>query len=410
MKKFQPEWGLGTLVNHAFEGDHPLHAHVMPIFETSTFAFEDASSGAALFRGEAQGFTYTRLGNPNLEQLAAKIATLEGIDLLRRSPELPPQECVAGMVFSSGMAAISSAILALIGKGQTIVTHPSLYGATFTLFKTLEADYGINIRFTKGLSLQDWEEALESAGQVDLVYVETPSNPVLSLVDLEGVARLAHAHSAWMMVDNTFASPYCQRPLTLGADLVVHSTTKYLCGHGLIIGGAVVSRHPEFVHTRLVNRNAILGGVPSPFDCWLAAIGLKTFELRMRAHCENALRLAEFLEAHPRVDRVYYPGLKSHPDADLARKQMFAPGGMIAFELKGGYEAGVALLNRVKVATLAVSLGNTDTLVSHPASMSQVNVPAEIRRQTGVSDGLIRLSVGIENIEDLVADFDQAIL
>jgi methionine-gamma-lyase len=178
----------------------------------------------------------------------------------------------------------------------------------------------------------------------------------------------------------------------------------------LIIGGAVVSRHPEFVHTRLVNRNAILGGVPSPFDCWLAAIGLKTFELRMRAHCENALRLAEFLEAHPRVDRVYYPGLKSHPDADLARKQMVAPGGMIAFELKGGYEAGVALLNRVKVATLAVSLGNTDTLVSHPASMSQVNVPAEIRRQTGVSDGLIRLSVGIENIEDLVADFDQAIL
>lgn len=409
MKKKLSGYGISTLMNHAGEGDHPLHAHTMPIFETSAFAFENAAEGAALFKGEGQGYIYTRLGNPNLDLLARKIAYLEGLDLMKAEPAKDADDLVAGMVFSSGMAAISSAILAVVKQGQTIVTHESLYGTTYSFLKMIAERHGINVVWTKGLSLDDWQEALTRAGKVDLVYVETPSNPLLSLIDLEGVAQIAHRHGCWMMADNTFASPYCQRPLSLGADVVIHSTTKYINGHGLIIGGVVVSRHPEFIHNELENINKLFGGVPSPFDAWLTSIGLRTFEVRLKAHCSNAQRLAEFLEAHPGVDRIYYPGLKSHPDYALAQKQMLAPGGMIAFELKGGYDAGVALLNRVQVATLAVSLGNTDTLVSHPASMSHVNVPPEIRRQTGVSDGLIRLSVGIENIEDLLADLDQAI-
>lgn len=409
MKKSPSTFGISTLMNHAGEGEHPFHAHTMPIFETSAFAFENAAEGAALFKNECEGYIYTRLGNPNLDLLARKIAYLEGFDLMRAEPAKDPDDLVAGTVFSSGMAAISAAILAKVKQGQTIVTHESLYGTTYSFLKTIAENYGIHLVWTKGLSLVEWEEAMSRAGKVDLVYVETPSNPLLSLVDLEGVAQIAHGRGCWMMADNTFASPYCQRPLSLGADVVIHSTTKYINGHGLIIGGAVVSRHPEFIQNELNQINRLLGGVPSPFDAWLASIGLKTFEIRMKAHCENAQIMAEFLEAHPRVERVYYPGLKSHPDFTLAQKQMFAPGGMIAFELKGGYDAGVALLNRVQVATLAVSLGNTDTLVSHPASMSHVNVPPEIRRQTGVSDGLIRLSVGIENIDDLLADLDQAI-
>jgi methionine-gamma-lyase len=410
MKKNLSSWGMGTLVNHAGEVEHPLHAHTMPIFETSTFAFENAAEGASLFKGEGEGYIYTRLGNPNFDVAAQKIASLEALDLLHANPDKDPGDLAAATLFSSGMAAISAAILAKVHQGQTIVAHESLYGTTYTFLKTIAANYGINVVWTKGLSLADWEEAISRAGKADLVYVETPSNPLLGLVDLAGVAQLAHAHGCWMVADNTFASPYCQRPLSLAADVVVHSTTKYLSGHGLIIGGAVVSRHPEFIHNELAQTNILMGAVPSPFDAWLTDVGLRTFEIRMKTICQNAQRLAEYLEANPKVARVYYPGLPSHTDAALAQRQMAAPGGMIAFELKGGFDAGVALLNNVRVATLAVSLGNTDTLISHPASMSHVNVPAEIRRQTGVSDGLIRLSVGIENIEDLLADLDQAIV
>jgi len=409
MKPISPRLGISTLVNHAGEGDHPLHSHAMPIFETSTFEFENAAAGAALFKGEGEGFIYTRLGNPNLKLLADKIALLEGLDLLRATHGQDPEEVVGGMVFSSGMAAVVTTILSKVKQGQSIVAHESIYGTTYTFLKQFAPEYGINVVWTKGAAAQDFEEACSRAANLALVLAETPANPVLTLVDLEAVANISHSHGAWLAVDNTFATPYCQRPLTLGADIVIHSTTKYLSGHGLIIGGVVVSRHPGYIQNEL-NKHAIhLGGVPSPFDAWLTNVGLKTFELRMRAHCENAQRVAEFLESHPGVQRVYYPGLESHPDHAIARKQMLASGGMIAFELKGGYDAGISLLNRVRIASLAVSLGNTDTLVSHPASMSHVNVPAEIRRLAGVSDGLVRLSVGVENVEDILSDLDQAI-
>ena len=352
---------------------------------------------------------YTRWQNPNADQLAEKIAALEGLDLLRQQPDRPAREIVAATMVASGMAAVTSAILARVKSGQKIIAHESLYSATYQFLCEVQSRYAIEVIWTKGTNQRSWQEAFDLAPDAVLVYAETPANPTLTLVDLAALAGLAHAHHAWLMVDNTFATPYCQRPLALGADIVVHSTTKYISGHGVVVGGAVISRHIDFIKGDLYTTLKLLGGAPSPFDCWLTHLGLKTFELRMAAHCSNAQKTAEFLESHPRIERVYYPGLASHPDHSLAEKQMLAYGGMIAFEVKGGVSAGAWLMNQVNVATLAVSLGNVDTLIQHPASMTHAHIPAEIRHKTGISDGLVRLSVGIENAVDIITDLDQAL-
>jgi methionine-gamma-lyase len=401
--------GISTLVNHVAEGEDPLGAHVAPIYQTSTFRFPDVATGAARFKGQDEGYIYTRLSNPNSDMLAEKYASLEGWDLLKASPNTPINEIVTGRIFSSGMAAISTAILARVKSDDTIISHESLYGATHTFFNDWAPRYGIKVVWTRGVKPEDWEEAFARAPQARLVYVETPANPTMTIIDLQMVADIAKAHNCWLMVDNTFATPYCQRPFNFCADVIVHSTTKYLSGHGVVIGGAVVSRHADYMRKDLPDTMKLLGGSPSPFDAWLANLGLKTFELRMRAHCENALAAARYLEKHPKISRVFYPGLESHPDHALAKKQMSNFGGMVAFELKGGLKAGENLMNSVKLITLAVSLGTTDSLIMHPASMSHVGVPAEIRRATGLSDGLVRLSVGIENREDILDDLEQAL-
>ncbi len=409
MASFDPNFGLGTLATHACEGNNSQDAHATPIFETSTFDFPDVASGAARFHGDIPGYIYTRLNNPNLKQLGDKIAILEGIDLLRQQPGRSPDEVVAGQVFASGMAAVTSAILAQVRPGQVILAQESLYSATRNFLEACAPPMGIEVGWVHSPSPEHWREAFQQHPNAVLAYTETPSNPTMALVDLAAVAEIAHQHGAWLMVDNTFASPYCQRPLSLGADVVLHSTTKYLSGHGLVIGGAVVSRHPEYVHQQLHTHLKIYGGSSSPFDAWLTNNGLKTFEVRMQRHCENALQLARFLEGHPAVAQVSYPGLESHPDHALARRQMLHYGGMISFELKGGYAAGVSLLEKVKVCTLTVSLGTVDSLICHPASMTHSNVSPETRQQMGISDGLVRFSVGIENLEDLQADLDQAL-
>ena len=254
-----------------------------------------------------------------------------------------------------------------------------------------------------------WETAFKTHPQAKLAYLETPANPSLRLTDIEAVADLAHQHGARVAVDNTFATPYCQRPLTLGADLVVHSTTKFLSGHGQLIGGAVLTTDLDLLRGELLTNYKLMGPTPSPMDTWLANIGLKTFDLRMERQCSNAMQVAQALENHPEVERVYYPGLASHPDYSLVQKQMMEYGGMISFELKGGLEAGKRMMNRVKIATLAVSLGNVDTLIQHPASMTHRNTPREERLAAGISDGLVRLSVGIEDPADLVRDLLEAI-
>jgi methionine-gamma-lyase len=409
MSSIDPRHGIGTLVTHVSEMRNPLNAHVTPIYQTSTFNFPDVQTGAARFKGEEPGYIYTRLNNPNLEQLALKIAVLEGLDLLHAQPERPVEEICGGLVFASGMAAITAAILARVKGGQTIIAQENIYSATYNFLHDLAPQYDIKVIWISDPRPECWEAAFMEHPEAILAYAETPANPNLSVVDLAEVARITHDAGAWLMVDNTFATPFCQRPLTLGADIIVHSTTKYISGHGQVIGGAVASSQMEYVKGPLYQMFKILGGCPSPFDAWLANIGLKTFEVRMERHCENALKIAHYLENHPKVDRVFYPFLPSHLDFQLAQKQMKYGGAMIAFEVKGGVKAGAALMNHVRVSTLAVSLGNVDSLISHPASMTHSTLTSEVRRAMGISDGLVRYSIGIENVADLINDLDQAL-
>lgn len=408
MKNFDPRSGIGTIVNHVGEGKDAHHAHITPIYQTSTFGIPDVETGAAIFKNEKPGYVYTRMNNPNYELLAQKIAFLEGIDLLRARPAEEADRIVSGQVFSTGMAAVTTAILACAKTGQAVITHEALYGASFTFLHDLLVKFNIKAVFLKDISPRSWEEAFKQNPDAVLAYAESPSNPALALVDLKAVAEIAHLHNSRLIVDNTFASPYCQRPLNLGADVVLHSVTKYISGHGLVVGGAVVSRDVEWMDKMLNPTLKIMGGTPSPFDTWLVNAGLKTFELRMQKHCENAMQIARFLESHPAVAKVNYPGLESHPDHELAKRQMLHFGGMLSFEVKAGYDAAVKLLNNVRLITLAVSLGNTDTLINHPASSTHISVPREVRLASGISDGLVRLSVGIENVEDLISDLDQA--
>ncbi len=413
MPRLQPQAGLSTIVTHYEEGENPFHAHITPIYQTSTFSFPDVATGAAIFAGKQPGYIYSRAGNPNVDQLARKYAYLEGLDLIRQQPEKDPTELVAGRVMSSGMAAISAAVMGRVTAGEKVVVQREIYGNAYRFFNEVAPRIGIQVVWVDSMASQAWEAALDAHPDAVLVYVETPANPTLSILDLAAVTELAHARGAWVMVDNTFATPYHQRPLTLGCDVVVHSTTKYLTGHGVVIGGAIISRHLDYMRhpkdgVRLLAR--VMGPAVSPFDAWLANLGLKTFELRMARHASNAMTIARWLESHPQVARVHYPGLESHPGHEIARRQMFHGfGGMVSFELKGGFDAGVTLMNHVRLATLAVSLGNVDTLIEHPASMTHAGVPSEARLQVGITDGLVRLSVGIENVEDLIADLDQAL-
>lgn len=410
MYRFSASHSISTLVVHVGEDENPHHSHVSPIYQTSTFNFPDVATGAEIVSRAEPGYYYTRLGNPNLEQLAKKIAVLEGLDLIRCQPETDPNTLVAGQVFSSGMAAITAVLLSLLKAGDTVVAQEAVYSATFTFLREIAPSLGMQVVWVHDSSPAGWQAALESHPSARLVYIETPANPTMAVVDLQTVGEIAHQHGAWLAVDNTFATPYCQRPLNLGADIVIHSTTKFLSGHGALTGGAVISSQPDYIHHRLYSIAKVLGGTPSPFDTWLANLGLKTFELRMQRHCENALQVARFLSAHRAIERVNYPGLEDDPGYEIATRQMQAFGGMLSFELAGGMQAGIQLMERVRLATLAVSLGMVDTLIEHPASMTHGSVPREDRLSQGITDGLVRMSVGIENLADILDDLDQALM
>lgn len=400
--------GLATFLTHYTEFENPEHAHLPPIYQNSVFTFDDTESGAAIAGGEQPGFYYTRLNNPNHQQLAQKLAALEAWDLIRQHPESDPGDISGGLVFASGMAAVTAAILACVQAGETVLTQAALYDGTYLFLKNLAPRYGINVVWVTDNTPTGWEAAFHDHPEAKLAYIETPVNPTLRLTDIKAVSDLAHAHGARVAVDNTFATPFCQRPMNLGADIVVHSTTKYISGHGQVLGGAVLTTDLDLLHGQLYQIYKLVGGTPSPMDTWMTNIGLKTLDLRMARHGRNALRLAKVLESQPAVSRVYYPGLTSHPDHNLARVQMMDYGGMIAFELKDGLEAGKRMMNKVQVATLAVSLGNVDTLIQHPASMTHRNTPRDRRLAAGITDGLVRLSVGIENASDLIFDLLQA--
>ena len=356
----------------------------MPIYQTSTFA-QDAV-------GKHKGYEYSRTRNPTRTALEACIAALEGGR--------------HGLAFASGMAA-ETVIMHLLEPGDHTVAVDDLYGGTYRLFRRVLEPTGLSFSFVDGSDLQAVERALTE--RTRMVWVESPTNPLLKLVDIEAVSRLAHARQALLVVDNTFMSPYFQRPLALGADIVVHSATKYLGGHSDVIGGALVVNREDLAERLAFLQNA-LGGVPGPLDAWLVLRGLKTLAIRMREHDRNARLVAAFLSEHPKVARVFYPGLPSNPQRELARRQMSGFGGMISFEVKGGLDPARRVVERTQLFTLAESLGGVESLIELPAAMTHSSIPAETRRDHGVADGLVRLSVGIEDVADLISDLDRALV
>lgn len=407
-KHFFLDCGFATRALHAGEhlGQPAFSNHTNAIFQTSTFTFESARQGAELFAAQKDGYIYTRLGNPTVLVLEAKLAALEGATYKLQHPE----KTVSSAVFSSGMAAVSSALLGILRPGDTMVAGDVVYGCTEDLFLTVLPEYGIKVVSVDTSNLNALEAALATVKNPRVLYLETPTNPLMGITDIQAAARMAHTinPACRVVIDNTFATPFLQQPLDMGADVVLHSTTKYISGHGTVIGGAVVT-HDDMVRERLAHMMKDLGGSPSPFDAWLTNMGLKTLPMRVRQHCANAQRIAEYLETHPKVSRVLYPGLPSFPQHELARKQMKGFGGVLSFELKGGYEAAERVLNNTRLFALAVSLGCVDSLIEHPASMTHATVPEDIRRKIGITDGLVRLSVGVEDIDDLLTDLENAL-
>ncbi|MBA4227431.1 MAG: methionine gamma-lyase [Hyphomonas sp.] len=380
-------------IHHGYDPAQNEFALTPPLHLTSTFAFPDAETGGALFAGEAEGHIYSRISNPTVALLEARIANLEGAE--------------AGLATASGMGAISSLMWTLLKPGDEIITDKTLYGCTFSFMRDGLARFGIKITH---VDLREPENlAAAISAQTRLVYFETPANPNMRLVDIREAARVAHAAGALVVVDNTYATPLLTRPIELGADFVVHSATKYLGGHGDLVAGMVLGRAEAIKEVRMVGVKDMTGSVLSPFNAMLVMRGLKTLQLRMARHCESGLQVARWLEAQPGVAAVYYPGLESHPQHDLAKRQMPGFGGMIALELKGGYEAGIAMMNRLRMIRRAVSLGDAETLIQHPASMTHSTYSREERIEHGISDGLVRLSVGLEDAEDILADLADAL-
>ena len=365
------------------EADPSTGAVITPIFQTATYA------QAGL--GEHKGYEYSRSSNPTRTALEACMAALE--------------DGKFGLAFASGMAA-ESAILSLLSSGDHIVSCDDLYGGSYRIFERVMRRYNVETSYVPAGSLTAYEKAI--LPNTKMVWLETPTNPLLRLVDIQAIAEIAHRRNLLVVVDNTFASPYFQQPLKLGADIVVHSTTKYLNGHSDVIGGALVLNDEEAYEAIKFYQNAA-GGVPSPFDAWLTLRGIKTLAIRMRQHEENAQAIAGYLVEHPRVEKVYYPGLVSHPDHELAKGQMSGFGGMVSFQLNGSYADVAQVVRRFKVFALAESLGGVESLVCHPATMTHGSIPKDIREARGLTDTLLRLSTGIEDKEDLIEDLKQAL-
>jgi methionine-gamma-lyase len=409
VEEFYLKQGFSTRALHAGEhiaGTHE-HAHTVPIYQTSTFVFDNAEHGARLFAGKDEGFIYTRMGNPTIITAEAKLNALEGAKVKLADPD---NVRISSFLFSSGMSAISSIMFALLQPGDTLIRGDVLYGATETLFSSVLPKYGIKNVTVNTSDLDAFRATMKSNLDAKGVYFETPTNPMMSITDIQAVSRIAKEinPTCLIIVDNTYATPYLQRPLELGADVVMHSTTKYISGHGHVVGGAVITKDVQF-KDKLYGIMKNIGGCPSPFDCWLIYLGLKTLSLRMERHCANGMKVASYLESHPMVEKVYYPGLASHPQNELAKKQMSGFGGVMAFELKGGYEVAKRLMDRITVFTLAVSLGTVDSLIQHPASMTHSAVAPELRRKIGITDGLVRVSVGLEDVDDLIAALEKGL-
>ena len=380
-------------IHHGYDPREADGALTPPLHLTSTFAFESAEQGGARFAGEADGHIYSRISNPTTDLLERRMASLEGGE--------------AAVAMASGMGAITSVLWSFLRAGDELITDKTLYGCTFSYFRHGLSRFGINVRHVDLTNPLALETAISDKTKV--VYFETPANPNMRLVDIEAVSAIAKRHGAKTVVDNTYATPVQTRPIAHGADVVVHSATKYLGGHGDLIAGVAIGTAEDMSEVRMVGVKDMTGAVLAPFNAMLILRGLKTLELRVERHAMAAQQVAETLAEHPAIETVSYPGLPSFPQHDLAKRQMNGFGGMIAFELKGGYQVGIAMMNRLTMIRRAVSLGDAETLIQHPASMTHSTYSREEREAHGISEGLVRISVGLENVDDILADLHQAL-
>lgn len=384
--------GFNSKLIHGGGFKDPLGSATVPIYQTSTFRFDSADHGAACFSGESNGYIYTRIGNPTISALETQVALLE--------------KGFGGIATSSGMGAVNTLYFTLLGEGAHVVSSAAVYGPSRVVLEQQYSRFGVKASFVNTANIEEVRNAIRP--ETKLLYIETPSNPTIDITDLKACCELAHQHGIPVAVDNTFCSPYLQRPIEMGADIVLHSMTKFINGHADIVAGILVAKD-EAMYKRLRANMVNIGFNMDPHQAYLVIRGLKTLGIRVERAQQNAIKVAEYLENHPKVEWVRFPGLKSHPQYELACNQMDGPGCMISFELKGGLKAGKVLMDNVKLAVLAVSLGGVETLIQHPASMTHSKVSAEGKEKAGITDGLVRFSVGIEDLADIMHDLDQAL-
>jgi methionine-gamma-lyase len=392
--------GFASITSQDNFGKTIITPHASPIFTSSTYVYENAEKAQQVFRGEAEAFIYSRWSHPNAELVENKLEQLETFGLNVKAKAL---------VFSSGMSALSALYQSVLKPGDKVLAQGNIYGTAVDYFNQYQDTFNIDVIYADFKNLKELESILKAEKKIKLIYTETPSNPTLNCYDLKALSALGKKYNAKVAVDNTFASPYLQQPLKFGVDFIIHSSTKYLNGHGTGLSGFLVGRNIELMKKQVWKIRKLNGTICAPFDAWLLNIGMKTLSLRMEQHCANALAVAKFLQGHPEVSKVNYLGLKEHADHILAKKQMKNFAGVLSFELKNGYKAGEKLMKKIKLCKLTASLGTIDTLIQHPASMSHSFVPKEQREAYGITDGLVRLSVGIEDVKDVIADLVQAL-
>lgn len=406
MKNKFPLTGMSSVAMHAGADAFPESSHLVPIYATSTFTFDTAEQGMQRFAGTEEGYIYSRWGNPTSKVAEDTIAALEAFGI--KDPDGNPLELKA-LLHASGQAAMTTLLMSNLKAGDTVLSHFSLYGGTHELMHKVLGQNGIRTIIADLRDLNQAEDILKKNPGIRLLHLETPANPTIQCVDIDSLSKIARQYGLIVTVDNTFATPYLQQPFKYDVDFVFHSTTKFLNGHGSAIGGVLLGRDLSLMKGKVYKWYKLLGGNSNPFDAYLLIQGMKTLEVRMERHCSNATLVAAFLQKHPAIAKVNYNGLPSHPDFAVAAKQMKYPGAMMSFELKGGLTAGKKFIDRLQMCVRAVSLGTVDTLISHPASMSHFGVAREERIKYGITDGLIRMSVGMENIADILNDLTQAL-
>jgi len=384
--------GFDTKLIHAGDFHDEFGSAVTPIYQTSTFSFKNAEHGANLFAGKEKGFIYTRIGNPTIGALEAKLAELEN--------------GFGGVALSSGMAAVSTIYAAILKTGDHMISTGAVYGPSRAVMESIFKDFGVESSYINTSVIENIEKAIKP--NTKMLYLETPANPTIELTDIKAACEVAHKHNIIVVVDNTFSSPYLQKPLNLGADVVLHSLTKFINGHADIVGGALIVKQEE-LYKKVRKAMTYMGGNMDPHQAYMVIRGVKTLSIRIDKAQESAMKVAEYLESHPKVEWIKYPGLKSFEQHELAKQQMTGFGSMISIGIKGGYNAGVVLMNNVKLALLAVSLGGVETLIQHPASMTHAGVSKESRLEAGITDGLVRLAIGIEDVSDIIDDLKNAL-